>query len=60
MLVSKQHSLTAVISDREADGLFVCRVNARSRVYSSLFSCISWFESKAVLHPFILLDSSMF
>ncbi|KAL2299830.1 hypothetical protein Nmel_012682 [Mimus melanotis] len=59
LLISKQHSLAAVISDQEVDGLVVCRVNARSRIYSRLFSYISWFESKTVLHPFILLDSSI-
>lgn len=40
-LISKQHSLTAVISDQEADGLVVCRVNARFRVYNKHFPCIS-------------------
>lgn len=56
---SKQYSLTAVISDQEADGFVVCRANAKFRVYNMLFSCISWFASKTVLHPFILLDCSI-
>lgn len=59
LLISKQPSLTAVISDQEADGLVVCRVNTRFSVYNKLFACISWFESKTVLCLFILLDSSI-
>lgn len=57
--ISKQYSLTAVISVQEAGGLVVSRANTKFRVYNILFSCISWFESKTVLHLFILLDSSI-